>query len=692
MSGEDTSNKRAVGWKRPLFGLVTVLLFFGIVEGVLWVAGVSTLLEERDPFLGFSEQVRVFQLNEERGLFSARRRAVAHSFNYQEFAADKPDDGFRVFVLGGSSAYGFPWGTNIAFTRPLEKALQAVWPGRSIEAVNAAAMSYGSHRLRILARELLQYEPDLLIVYGGHNEFVERRFYRDLLDRPAELDRFRKLLYRSRLYSLMTRAYEGVAGGEDAETGAASAEGGTGQLLGLDVVREYSVEVGAAEAEEVRGLYEENLRAIVDLADGAGVRVLLCTVPSNLTGWIPNQSLFSSDTGAEDRQAVLDLLEQARDRLAREDAASALARLEQARELDPGYAEVQFRLGQAYQALGRVEEAREAYRLARDLDGQPARATSGFNETVRSVAADRGTLLVDFERIFQTASPDGLVGFNLFEDYVHPTPEAHRLIAYELFGVLQEQGLLGEVRVADRAEFESAVGDEIELDTEARRAAMLYNLAIVLENQGLVDQAMEKYRACVALQPNYYLARSNLARLLHRAGRLDESVEQYLLALEMNPEHVQMLIGLGEVLRSMGRLDRSREVLTRATTLDPGSSPAWNSLGETLAQSTEHAHAEAAYRRAAELNPKDARALANLGFMLMFQNRLDDAEQAMRASLALQPQFRRALNGLAAVLTERGRFDEAEMIFRESVRLDPEDSLARGGLKLIEQRRAAEGG
>ena len=43
---------------------------------------------------------------------------------------------------------------------------------------------------------------------------------------------------------------------------------------------------------------------------------------------------------------------------------------------------------------------------------------------------------------------------------------------------------------------------------------MLFNLAIVLENQGLHDEAMEKYRDCLALHPGYFYARSNLARLL----------------------------------------------------------------------------------------------------------------------------------------------------------------------------------
>lgn len=105
------------------------------------MAGVQPLLAERDPFRGFSDAVRVFELDAERNVFRTPRRAIAHSFNYQEFAAQKSDNGFRFFVLGGSSALGFPWGAQVAFPGILADALQATLPGRTVEGVNAAAMS-----------------------------------------------------------------------------------------------------------------------------------------------------------------------------------------------------------------------------------------------------------------------------------------------------------------------------------------------------------------------------------------------------------------------------------------------------------------------------------------------------------------------------------------------------------------------
>ncbi|HET9299786.1 MAG TPA: hypothetical protein VFO11_07555, partial [Candidatus Polarisedimenticolaceae bacterium] len=115
-----------------LYSLLTIVLAFALMEAVLWLAGTRTLAEERDPSLGFAG-VRLFEGNRSRGVYATSSRAQRHSVNYQEFALDKPKGGLRVFTIGGSSAYGFPWGAKVAFPALLGKALAASLPGRAVE-------------------------------------------------------------------------------------------------------------------------------------------------------------------------------------------------------------------------------------------------------------------------------------------------------------------------------------------------------------------------------------------------------------------------------------------------------------------------------------------------------------------------------------------------------------------------------
>ena len=679
-------------WKRPVFALVTVVLVFGAVEAALWIAGVEPLTTRRDPFRGFSERVPVFELDEQARLWRTPPRATAHSFHYGQFLAAKPANGYRLFVLGGSSAQGFPWGGEAAFTRLLGAGLAASRSERAIEAVNAAAMSYGSHRMRILAHELARHEPDLVIVYEGHNEFVERSFYDRILARRQTLDPLRELLFRSRLYSALTMLHE--AGTEGGRAGAAAGEAATtGELLGLDVDRQYTTDLARAERVEVRERFEDNLRAIVRIARAAGAEVILCTVASNLKDWPPNQSRFSDEVPFEPRQLVLQRLAAARAALAAGAPGQALELLEQATAADETYAATRYELGRALESVGRFDEARAAYTAARDLDSQPSRAPSEHNETIRLVARSEGAHLVDVERLFEAASEHGLVGFDLIEDYVHPKPEAHRLIARELWRTIEAEGLVGLPREPVMAAFDSAIGRLGTVDAARREAnpAFLFNIAVVLEKQGHNEQAMDKYRACLALDPRFHGARFNLGRALFHEGRFAEAAEEQRRLLELDPDNVRAMVALADSLRRLDRPQEAERVVRRALELEPFSHDAWGSLGGVLSQRGDLRGAEQAFRKAAELDPQDAGARVDLGLALLFQGQVKEAEQELDTALALRPDDLRARNGIAAVYTEQGRLDDAERLFRENLAVDPTNVFARGGLLNVEKRRRASG-
>ena len=140
-------------WKKLLFSAITCLAFFGLLELGLRLAGVPTLLEQEDPFRGFSGLVKVFQ--REGPIYRTQPATRGLTFNDQSFLAEKPANGLRLFCLGGSSSFGFPWGAEVAFTSIVGEALAATHPQRKVEAVNASGVSYAMHRLNIVADELL---------------------------------------------------------------------------------------------------------------------------------------------------------------------------------------------------------------------------------------------------------------------------------------------------------------------------------------------------------------------------------------------------------------------------------------------------------------------------------------------------------------------------------------------------------
>jgi tetratricopeptide (TPR) repeat protein len=581
--------------------VVAVTLFFASVEGVLWAFGLSPLAETHDPFLGFSQRVHVFRLAPSGGVYQTAPGA-APAFNPQRFRAKKPEGAFRVFVLGGSSAYGFPWGAQAAFARHLRDALRASWPERTIEVINAAGMSYASHRVRIVAHEVLGYQPDLLVIYSGHNEFVERGFYETILERPKELDAIREALHHTRLYSAMTRLYRKLSAAKEVS----SADGAPRELK-LEVQRRPLLDAYSQDREEVRASFEENLSAVVDAATAAGVPVILCTVPSNVRDWAPQRTSLDPHLSAEDREALEQLLTEGLSAVERGDYGAAVEAYEAGRELAPNHASVHFELGRAYEALERWEDARASYIRARDTDGRPERAVSELNATIRRLAIERDVPLVDVEHLFEGIAPHQLLGFNLFEDYVHPNPEGHRLIALALWKQMLEEGSLGERRHADEDTFWSAVNRrgaaQLAADLPRRTANLLFNLGVVLDNAGQDQQALEKFKEAVEVAPTYWGAWLNIGLLEAKRGRYEEAVTAFRNVLLHQPGHPQALMSLGLSLYHLQEFTQAEQVFDQATRGDPTSAIAWKRLG--IVRLVQRRPAEAALREAISLDPSN---------------------------------------------------------------------------------------
>ena len=93
------------------------------------------------------------------------------SANHNYFDKVKKENSYRVFVMGGSSAAGFPYSPNGAFSRYIRKRLELLYPERNIEVVNIAMSAINSYALRDMLPGVLEKQPDLIIIYAGHNEY-----------------------------------------------------------------------------------------------------------------------------------------------------------------------------------------------------------------------------------------------------------------------------------------------------------------------------------------------------------------------------------------------------------------------------------------------------------------------------------------------------------------------------------------
>ena len=63
------------------------------------------------------------------------------------FLAEKPDSSLRIFVLGESSAVGYPFGFNIKFSAVVKDALTDMLPNRLVEVVNLGTSAINSYTI-----------------------------------------------------------------------------------------------------------------------------------------------------------------------------------------------------------------------------------------------------------------------------------------------------------------------------------------------------------------------------------------------------------------------------------------------------------------------------------------------------------------------------------------------------------------
>ena len=667
-------------WPKLLLAVAAPLVVFGLVELGLVAAGVRPLIETEDPTAGFSDVLGIYEADRESGEYRTTRRASHKAFARQQFRIEKPDDGFRLFTLGGSSARGFPWGDKVAFTRLLGEALQRAWPERTVEAVNAGGMSYASHRLEILARELVRYEPDVFVLYGGHNEFIERRFYD--LERSDALDGVRLLTHRWRLYSALQRAADRAR----AEPG--DAEGRTtGQLLGVDVQRHNEDFDTDAERRAVRDTYERNVRAILELARDHGVPVVVCTVAANLVDWRPNKSLLDPGLSPDARDRFAALVRRGQKAGSAGDTAAAAEALAAASVLDPGHAQTHYRLGRAYQRLGRWDEALASFVRARDTDAQPSRTISSLNETLAALAVEYGLPFLDAEALLVEASPNRQLGFNLIEDYVHPNLEGHRRIAHALYRLVRTAGIGAPAGAPDEAAFAAAVAhvDAENADdphAQGESAAMLFNTAVVLTSQGHRDQAIEKYRAAVALSPRYWPARANLGQLLYETGSYEEALAEFEILIEALPDRTRHRIAKGWALLALER--DAVEVFREASQRAPEDPKAWLGLGVAeAAQGRRLAEARAALERAVELAPHAPQAVCKRGRVRLRAGAVDAAVESLQDCVRLSPESAAWRAWLGRALQRQGATKEAIAAYRAALEIDPRNAYARAALERL---------
>ena len=286
--------------------------------------------------------------------------------NQNSFDAVKKDNSFRVFILGGSSAAGYPYTPNGDFGKYLQKKLEIIYPEKTIEVVNIALTATNSYTIRDLIPGVIEQKPDMILIYAGHNEYYGALGVGSMesIGRSRKIVRLILSLEKYKTISLLRDFLKWIG---KIFSGSDGNEGDQGGTLMARMAKDKLIAYNSDIFEEGVLQFEDNIKDVIQMCKRANVPIVLGTLASNLKDQKPFVSVTEEDYPSADKI----------------------------------YQEAKLALFQ-----GNYDSAFSKFVFAKDLDGLRFRAPQRINQVITSLGAKFNCPVVDVFKEFNDASPD----------------------------------------------------------------------------------------------------------------------------------------------------------------------------------------------------------------------------------------------------------------------------------------------
>jgi tetratricopeptide (TPR) repeat protein len=395
--------KKNISSKQNLvFKIITVVipvLILLVFEGVLRIAGYGDNLNLfiQNPEKGYEKYMIVNPVAGKKYFQKFEYTAPANDI----FFKDKPENTFRIFVMGSSTVFGFPYERNLMFSRILHQQLEDAYPNKKIEVVNTAITAINSFTLLDFVDEILQYEPDAILFYEGHNEFYGAFGVgsNETMSRNRRLTQAHISLMDLKTYQLIRNVIAGVS----SKIASKNKDEVHGTLM-KRMVADQNILLGSNEYNIAMERFKQNMSDLLEKAGKKNVPVFLSEVVCNINGMEPFNSIST------------DQLE--------------------------GAADV-YKKAQIAEQNGDFSKALELYYKAKDLDCIRFRASEDINRIINELVKEYNVYRVPMLSVFQDNSPNKLIGNNLMTEHLHPNIDGYFLMAEAFYNEIVKSEIIG---------------------------------------------------------------------------------------------------------------------------------------------------------------------------------------------------------------------------------------------------------
>ena len=348
----------------------------------------------------------------------------------ERFRKQKGTSVFRVFCIGESSMFGTPYAMNATIPSILRKQLRTLYPGREIEVLNFGAAAVNTNVILDLTKRLVDYHPDVMLLYAGHNEFygpdgVGAAWIERVLPVVIPL---KYGAYDIRLFALARTLL----------TGSQETDPRGERNLMKQVSRNSLVRLDSPEAARIFRRFESNLGEIARVCASREIPLIVSDVTSNILFPPFAYDTLTVPTGGT--RAFSSIPPQ----FAAGDYAGLSRTLTDLLRFDSTNAFARYWLGRVRLATGDIGGGRDLLLMAKDDDILKFRAPAEINAIIRRVCTANHVAFVSSDSLFSSLTPSGIPGDTLFWEHLHPNVRGYYEIACLYLREIIKLGLLGE--------------------------------------------------------------------------------------------------------------------------------------------------------------------------------------------------------------------------------------------------------
>jgi lysophospholipase L1-like esterase len=390
---------------KDFFAIILVaILFFGLIEFTLRLIGFGNNLS-----LLLNKEIR-----NKKYLMANPHFCSKYFPNYtasmpaivsQLFVGQKPDNVFRIYIIGESTSKGFPYSRTESFPYQLEQMLNNAKTQYRFEVINFSMAATNSHIGLDVVKELTRYPPDLAIIYYGHNEFIgiggSGSYHHPFF-------RLNKNLSHLRLYQSLKLTATKTSKQDP-------------RILLERMAEKKGVEYNSRVYKNTMNDFEINYGEILNLLTSKNVAVITCGVVKNVKEFKPLESKGKiTDTEIE---KITENIKSEND---------SLPIIQRLNEKIKDNAEASHAAAEVLLELQKNKLAKYFYYQACDLDMLRLRAPSDINKIIECLSIKYNCNYIDLQELINNMDKDGIAGNDLILDHVHPSLDCQTAIAEKL--------------------------------------------------------------------------------------------------------------------------------------------------------------------------------------------------------------------------------------------------------------------